>query len=348
MLRFISLLTMIQIGLAGTASYGLSEPFPPSPQGSVFAEEAVLNVELDAPLDDLFTKNDANTTDEKVFVQGQLSYFTQNQKITVPVRVRVKGHSTVTFCPFKKLELKFIENKTAATIFAGMKSIDLNTHCAEINELDVYEQHFNSSFHNHREVVIYKMAKTLRVPTFQARAVFIKYINTGLNVDSAKLPYQAFFLEDTGDFLKRLNAREVKATDFSRAGQLDASTQPEFANDDLFRATLFNDLIRNSDWGFPCGDFDNRFWNLKVIETQKGKWVPLVYDFNLSPIVTNEHSYPTTKECNLKVSGEQKLAIIKSFKEKRAELYTLLETLKNDKPAYDHLKIILDYFFEKY
>lgn len=345
MLRFLNFFIISLIGLAATASYGLSEPFPTSPAGTLFADDEILNVELDAPLKDLFAKTDANTTEDKVFTQGTLSYFSQNKKVSVPVRLRVKGKSTADICPFKKLEIKFKDADTTNTLFANMKSVDLNTHCAEPGELDEDLQHFNTSFYNHREVAIYKMAETLKVPTYQSRALHIRYKNTALKVDEAKHAYQAFFLEDNGDLLKRIQAREIKPNDFSKNAKIDTSTQLEVISEDLFRASLFNLLIRNPDWDFPCGD-GNRFHNLKIIETQSGNWVPLVYDFNLSPIVTTEESYPMVSTCQFKLSDERKLAITESFKEKRAELYALLETLKNDKPAYEVLQICLDKFFE--
>jgi hypothetical protein len=347
MLRFLNIFTIVMIGLAATASYGLSEPFPGSPNGTVFADEDILNVELDAPLKELFDKNETNKTDEKVYVQGKLSYFSdQNAKITLPVRLRVKGHSTVAFCPFKKMEIKFKGVDASATIFKNMKSIDLNTHCAEINELDEYEQHFNGSYYNHREVVAYKMAKVLQVPTFQVRALSIRYKNTGLKVDQAQLPYQAFFVEDTGDFLKRIHAREIKLEKLAAAPPLDMRTLPKISHDDLYRAILFNSLIQNSDWDFPRG-FDGRdLWNMKLIEIQPGKWIPLIYDFSLAPVVTLDRSSLPDVSYYLSVDQNTRMTILVGFKEKRAELYALLETLKNDEPAYKALKKCLDDFFE--
>jgi hypothetical protein len=348
MRRFLNIFIMTLIGLAATASYGLSEPFPASPPGSVFANEDILNVELDAPLKELFAKNDANSKDEKVFVQGHLSYFAQNQKVTLPVRVRVKGNSTVEFCPFKKMEIKFKSADTTATIFENMKSIDLNTHCAEVNELDVYEQHFNGSYFNHREVVVYKMAKVLSVPTFQVRALSIRYKNTGLKVDQTLRPYQAFFIEDTGDLLKRIQAREIKIENLPPGSKNDIRTLPQIAIDDLYRAILFNGLVRNSDWDFPRPQ-DGRqiFWNMKLIETAPGKWIPMVYDFNLAPVVTLDKSYPLDISSFLKADEEIQARVLATFQDKRAELYELLESLQHDKPAYEALKICLDGFFEK-
>lgn len=345
MLRILNILTTVLIGLAATASFGLSEPFPASPEGTLFADEGLLSVQLDAPLKELFALTETNKTEKKVFVEGHLSYFTSGKKVTVPVRLRVKGHSTASFCPFKKLEIKFKAADIAKTIFSDMTSVDLHTHCAELGELDELEQHFNASYHNHREVLIYQMAKTLRIPTFQARAVSIRYVNTGLKADQAQRPYQAFFVEDTGDFLKRIHAREVKFSEFSKDGQVDATNQTEILREDLYRASLFNNLIRNPDWQFPCGDEGNRLWNLKVIETKPRHWVPLVYDFNLSPIVTIEKSYPMVSHCEFNLSDERKLAILASFKDQRAKLYQLLQTLKNDESAYDVLIECLDEFF---
>ncbi|MNK89232.1 hypothetical protein D3C87_1092350 [compost metagenome] len=243
------------------------------------------------------------------------------------------------------MEIKFKDADTAETLFANMKSVDLNTHCAEPGELDEYMQHFSNSFYNHREVAIYKLAKVLNVPTYQVRALHIRYKNTALKVDTAKQAYQAFFLEDLGDLKKRIQAREIDPTDFSKDGQVDMSTQPELVVEDLYRATVFNNLIRNPDWDFPCGE-GGRIWNLKVLETHPRNWVPLIYDFNLSPIVTLEENYPMVSTCMLPLTDERKTFITESFKEKRAELYAVLETLKEDKSAYEILQICLDKFFE--
>lgn len=347
MLRILNFFTLVLIGLAATASFGLSEPFPASPENSVFGSDEILNVELDAPLQDLFIKNDANTKDEKVFVAGKLSYWDhRNKKVSLNVRVRVKGKSTVSFCPFKKMEIKFKGADTSATIFANITSIDLNTHCAEPGELDELEAHFSSSYFNHREVLIYKMAKILRVPTYQARALSIRYKNTGLKVDNSSQPYNAFFLEDHGDLTKRLHARDVKVQELRRENErMNLAKQAEISVADLYRAALFNGLIANRDWGYPQDEELDVFHNLKVLEIQPGKWVPLIYDFNLSPIVTQDKVYPFFPS-RFVLDENIKAQVLATFKEKRTELYALLETLKNDQPAYTSLKICLDEFFK--
>lgn len=360
MLRFCQFITFILIGLAATAGYGFSEPFLASPAGTLFADEEILNIELDAPLKHLFAYYDLVGPGKSDFNQGHLSYFDhQNKKITVPVRVFVKGYSSARNCPFKKLEIKFKESDTQNTIFAQMHSVDLNTHCSENTKLDDSDAFgdFAASFHNHREVLLYKMAKLLRIPTYQARAVFVRYTNTGLNVDTAIDAYQAFFVEDKGDLLKRIHAREIRmerdlpadnepAKDTVAYLFKDIKSHPELASEDLYRSLLFNSLIRNFDWGVPIPDGD-KLWNIKIIETQPGKWVPLVHDFSLAAPVATTENYPVDIENLNLVNAEEKSRIIASFKEKRAELYALIETMKHDKASYDVLKICLDAFFKE-
>ena len=257
----IGLLLIISTGAAA-----ISKPFPPYPQEHLFSGYEVKNFSLAAPLTDLFNSRTGNSfTSKQYTVPGSISYLDDhNQKITISVKIRLKGHITLVNCPFPKMELELSRQQTLNTIFEGTKQIDLNTHCAEPNDSTV-EQRLRYSFENHREAVIYRIMEILEMPTLKARPVIMQYFDNTPNVTpivKSASTYQTFFLEDVSDLRKRLNAKEIRGAKSEQKSMVDPSDKEKLAQysftlaeetpnvdySDIARITLFQYFVGNTDW----------------------------------------------------------------------------------------------------
>jgi hypothetical protein len=96
-------------------------------------------------------------------------------------------------------------------------------------------------------------------------------------------------LEDDADAARRLDAHEMK--DFSNAAA-------DFAPDDAARLAFGEAMIGNFDW---CLKFspDDRYrcdarhplWNLLALDRRNGTALPLMFDFDLSGMVTGRHPW---------------------------------------------------------
>jgi len=354
MLRFNSALLGALVTLVTAQSFALSEPFPAYPAGTLFSSDEVLNIEVTGPLKELFDNysEEQENSEDRLKLKGDVSYTDKaGKKITIPVKFRVKGHST-TNCEFKKVELIFKKDGNPGTLFAGMKTLDLNTHC----ELDEVKN-------THREALIYRFAKVLKVPTFQARPLLVRYHETGFKkVDNATKPFGALFVEDKGDLLRRLNVKEVKfyredgfdpdvnpaPTDGKELyvlESMDRGKHPQIDPEDMERLHLFNAMIGNSDFMYPSGsEASSGLWNIKLIAMDANHWVPLTHDFNLSETMeyASEQMPPYAYEF---VDTAANLRIRKSFLSKKDEILGLVKTLKDDKKGQEIFNTTLKIFF---
>lgn len=374
LLKLILILSFLSISCSSLTSKrtpATSAPFPPDEKENIFSAYEPLNVELEAPLDELFTKIDSKPFpfNKDLFVLGVLSYEDKtHQKLQIPVRVHIKGFSTTVLCSFTKLELKLKDPDTKGTLFDSIKSIDLNTHCADPN-VPHSNAHIKSALKNHREALLYRMAHVLEIPTLRARPVFIRYTKTQIpEVDLKPSPYQAFFLEDTPYLRKRLKGKEIKsavdtfkdmeiAKDPRKASQYvftDVQSSPKIDKEDVARIELFQNMIANMDWFIKMHPHHRRFqseensanlWNIRILELPSGQWVPFPQDFNFTGAVQGlQGGFKTEIFNTVSEASRQKLKNI--FLSKKAQLYPLTETLANDPEGIEYIRKSLDVFYQ--
>ncbi|MEZ0391334.1 MAG: hypothetical protein ACAH59_03900 [Pseudobdellovibrionaceae bacterium] len=344
----------------------LSPPLAPPANGSLFSSNESLRLRLTAPLSQLFSYKKEGYTAKKKSVDGVIAYEASNHRmIEIPVKIHLKGFSSLVYCPFPKLELKFDDTKTANTLFAGTKTVDLNTHCAEANDESV-ETYFRASFNNHREAFIYRLMEILSIPTLKARPVFIQYTDLGRDTKvmiQKDFFYQAFFLEDMADFRRRSQVKEIKGAnspmkdfEISRKPEIasqfqfqSVSESPQLDKEDIARAALFQFLVGNFDWFIKMNPHHTRsdsdssnLWNTKIIETSEKKWFVLMQDFSLSGFVSGiSYPLPINQITYDVVDKATQHKIQQSFLSKKSQIEAALLILKDD-PQFETLKDLMD------
>ena len=146
-----------------------------------FDNKTIQEFQLEAPFSKIH-----KTKKEKSFLEaknqkfeGFISYVNElGLEQRLPVKISIKGFSSIQLCEFPKLELK-IENGSAS-IFKDTKKVDLNTHCDDPDSSpqnpppSVLSQTSKSMYNAHREVVSYQIQQTLGLKFFLTKPVLVK------------------------------------------------------------------------------------------------------------------------------------------------------------------------------
>jgi len=278
----------------------------------LFSSYVPLHVTLEAPFDDLLdqlrhTPTYSTTT---YSVMGTLSYTDPNVGAVHLRNVEVSGRGNTNFtvgqCEFPKLKLKFgaVKERPSGSLFDGMNSLKIGTHCGE-GPNDVLSprwgrlQNENSPI---REAFAYRLLEALHVPTLKARPVRISYVNVktttttetapGLAARPTTLVRSAMFLEGDRHAESRFGAHGQYTED--TFGSADTRLAPA----DSARLAFAEALIGNFDWClrfFPSDTYrcDGRhaLWNVLAFKRPDGTAVPVPYDFDLAGIVTGHHRW---------------------------------------------------------
>ncbi|MES2802715.1 MAG: hypothetical protein V4654_09510 [Bdellovibrionota bacterium] len=344
----------ILFSLAFSVSHALTPAFP-APTSGIFSSYEILNFKLTAPISTLLKAKELSFfATKKVVVEGTLSYTDhKNKNVQIPVKINIKGFTSTQFCTLPKLELKLDKTLKKNTLFENIKSIDLHTHCIEQEDTKALEA-VKVAFNAHREAMLYRYMDILEIPGFRARPIMMEYQDTDANsIMQAKsgFLYQAFFLEDYGDFRKRNNLKAIRGVNDVTKTDTDPTDTEKLASyvfshveqhpavdrDDVARAVLFQHLIGNGDYfiqttstGYRDGSpTDENLWNMKIVENTDGKWITIPQDFNFSLILLNYPVVPSLEMVTFNLaSPETQINLYKSFANKKAELIKATDLLQ--------------------
>lgn len=304
---------------------------------------------------------------------GFLSYTQDGKTYTkLPITLSIKGFTSINFCQLPKLEIKI--NSNLGTIFDGIKKIDLNTHCDDPKE--VVTLTYKSMFNAHREAVAYRIQKVLGMRFYLTKPVWVKYIDieTGLSPQSAtKDSYQAFFIEDKKEFIKRNQVIEIKGVNdpfkiFDVPQGKYQEDQYQFLSIeqnkklinlvDVAQIELFQNFIGNSDWFIKAHETDARYldaknelWNTKMFKKSEVEWFPLAQDFNFSHLSFIEatgggfSNFPLNTKFYNMLDVTQRRDLLNHFLTKKDLILKELDLIKND-PEYSKIKNSLENRFQ--
>ncbi len=340
-----------------------------------FENTTITNFQLHAPFEKMSeAKKNPNFLEikNKKFA-GFMTYVNeQNQPVKLAVEISMKGFSSLGMCKFPKLELKLID--ATGTIFKSVKKVDLNTHCDDSSE-PIAPGQFDfriGMFNAHREVLAYRILRSLGQKSFLTKPAFLTYTDSETNLRptaAAKENYQAFFIEDKSQFIKRNSFAEVKATgdgfkQLDLASKKTTEDQYRFKSVaensdqinvvDLATIDLFQNLISNHDWYIKADTLDSRsgsstdqLWNMKIFEDAEKRWVPVAQDFNLSYLCFIEtipsaiNSYVSKNKFIEKLDIDSKNQLRERLIAAKPEILDHLRLIQND-PQIDKLKTFLE------
>lgn len=231
-------------------------------QGSLFADDTVLNIELRGPVSS--TIRDRDDRRERPF---QLIYANQ----VVPVAVRVRGKSRAEYCRFPPLRIS-VPDSDASSTFADMGRIKLVTHC---RDRDSDEQNVLEEF------AAYQMFAMLSDKSLRTRLVRVRYVDTGRS--NSVVERFAFLIEPVHVLAARVDGSPAESPQVvkSRLNLVQAA--------DVF---VFHYLISNTDWSLVTAHEESHCChNGELLEVGEQNFI-VPYDFDQSGLVSPRYARP--------------------------------------------------------
>jgi hypothetical protein len=267
---------------------------------ALFSSFEPLPLELKAPFNELF---EHARTDESYAVTGTLTYRDGGRPVSIEnVKITLRGNTSrnENECAFPKLKVQLpTRARASAALFDGMGSIKIGTHCGEAPDEGVTIKYgrLPNEHSPMREVFVYRLLETLGVPALKARGAAITYVYTDPKPGETPpqdqpLVRRGLLLEDESAGVARFGGtRAIPEKEFTNA-------RAQFAPADTVRLAFAEALIGNFDWclkmtpddTYRC-DARHPVWNVVAAATDGGKARPIMYDFDVSGIVTGHHPW---------------------------------------------------------
>jgi len=258
-------------------------------RSALFSSYDPLTLRLEAPFADLFGHK---SIDDGFSVSGTLSYSDAGRPATPQsVTISVRGHTSRREgeCTFPKLKVDFADANGSGSLFAGMKSIKIGTHCGESTD-DQLTERFGRLPNEQsplREALVYRLLDAAGIPTLRARPARITYVEAGKSRER-----NAVIVESDGDAMRRLGgAHDIAPEAFTSARAM-------FSTEDSARVAFAEAMIGNFDWCLKYFDGDTyrcdarrKLWNVMAIAMPDGGARPLIYDFDVSGMVAGKHAW---------------------------------------------------------
>ena len=254
--------------------------------------------ELKAPFNDLF---EHARTDDSYAVTGTLTYRDNGRPVALEgVKITVRGNTSrrESECAFPKLKLQLPEGH-GGPLFDGLDAIKIGTHCGEAADdgITIKYGRLPNEHSPARELFVYRLLEAVGMPTLKARGAKITYVYTDARPGQSPpqdqpLVRQGMMLEDTSAGVKRFGGvHEIAEDDFTNA-------RAQFTTADTARLAFAEAMIGNFDWcvkmtpgdTYRC-DARHPLWNVAAAATADGKARPIMYDFDVSGIVTGHHPW---------------------------------------------------------
>jgi hypothetical protein len=233
--------------------------------GSLFDDDAVLDVLLSGPLSTLF--DDRRQRSELPFVASF-----DGSRLQVDVSVR--GRSRLRVCEFPPLRLDFGEETAVDSPLAGQGRVKLVTPCRDYDraEKDLLQ-----------EYLTYRILNLVQDESYRVRLLRVRYVDTDRKPGSQVTERYAFLIEPDSEFAARIGAvqAELPAVPVSRI-------DPEHAA----AVYVFQYLIANTDWSLVRAEHEEYCCHNTDLYERDGSLVFVPYDFDLSGLVNASYAYP--------------------------------------------------------
>src|SRR6185295_12059076 len=234
------------------------------------------------------------------------------------VKLGTRGHFRLMArnCDFVPLRVEFPRDETAGTPFDGQTNLKLGTHCRGDKAYDNYTL---------REYLTYRLFNMVTPLSFRARLARATYVEAKTKKTIASR--YAIFIEHENDVARRFGGRIVELQRIL-FDDLDAPT--------LNRMMLFEYMIGNTDFSIWA------LHNVRLVQDRNRKLYPVPYDFDLSGLVHAPYATPDPRIGIRTVLDrlyrgpcrtlDQFDEAAQSFRAKRDDMFTLLDSMKDLQP----------------
>jgi len=273
--------------------------------------------------------------EDRTYHDASITYSnTDGQEITLPVRVRTRGHfrREPVNCNFPPIRLNFKKPETENTIFEGQDILKLVTHCRSRSKQ--FEQFVI------KEYLVYKLYNLFTEESYKVRIARITYEDS--NGKKKPITKFGFFLEPTEQMIARNNAEKIEIN----------IHQESTNKGKMMILCVFQYMVGNTDWSVQ------HFHNIVLIRKDPLKPpVAVPYDFDWCGLVNAPYAVPAPQlgienvrqrrfwgYCRPK---EDYHAAFEVFMDKKPAIYELIENSPyiNEKELKDVMSY-LDQFYE--
>ena len=250
-----------------------SEPDAPP----LFEQHSLLELGMKIDFDSLCRPRETPDCD---YSASEISYMDGDEERIIPVEVRIRGgwRALKSNCDIPLLFIRFPDQDTEGTPFAGQSMLPLTTHCGRAKLTDggmtsakyaSYEQYLL------KEYLAYRLYEELTDTSLRVRLAKMSYKIPGKG-GRARVNY-AFFTEHFKSLAERQHAELLPRESFDHKA-LDTQAAD--------RVALFEFMIGNSDWSLV------RQRNAILLLTENGKQIPVPFDLDMSGLVNAPYAGP--------------------------------------------------------
>lgn len=251
----------------------------------LFASDSIVDLTLTGPFQQHFDFAFAGIPDgifpptrDKPFFDGQIEF----KERTIPVRLRVRGNSSLQECPFPKLKVKISRSNREGTPFENAREWKIGTHCAEGGRGTIGRLRDERTAY--REALVYEVMIDLDMVGPRVRRARILYHDTSPGTEDPRVGWQltrkAFVFDHVEIVAERLGGQALE--DEEVASLVNANFDEQLVTDLM----LFHTLIGN--WDYHLSPDGQGLWNTEVIRLADGSLIPVAGDFDLSSWVTGQ------------------------------------------------------------
>lgn len=250
---------------------------------SIFMGRAVVSFHVTGPLQTHFDLAFAGRPDgifppvrQKPDFDGTLTI----AGFELPVKLKVRGNSSLQECPFPKLKVKISKEQRAGTPFFDAKEVKIGTHCAEGGRGTIGRLRDERAAY--REALAYETMDLLGFISPRVRRARIDYSDTSPTNANFETNWQllrsAMVLDDVEVVAARVGGQAL--SDEEVAALTDAGFDEQLITDLRFLHVLLGN------WDFNLSTDGRGLWNTEVIQFTAGGKVPVAGDFDLASWVT--------------------------------------------------------------
>lgn len=206
-------------------------------------------------------------TGEPRYQGAKLTYSdTGAAPITIPLRVRARGHWRRTNCGMPPILLNFWTDSSKKTLFARLDRGRLVVHC---RDSDAHEQYVLQEFQ------LYRIYNLLTPFSHRARLAHVTYVDSATGRQTAAR--HGFILEDDDELAERNGAKQAPLQG-AKSGDLDPFTDALVG--------VFQYMIGATDWSVAG------LHNVQLVSQPGGVVRAVVYDFDWSGAVNANYAKP--------------------------------------------------------
>lgn len=250
----------------------------------IFASESVVALAFTGPFQVHFELAYAGLPDgifpprrEKPYFEGTL----ETGRWTLPVRMRVRGNSSLQECPFPKLKFKVSATDRAGTPFVDAREVKVGTHCSDDGGRGPVGR-LREEIATYREGLAYEAMQTLGFLSPRVRRARVTYRDTspgeGRETAGWQVTRSALLLEDLEVVAERLGSRALDEDEIA------ALSKADFDEILVTGLRFLHTLLGN--WDYALSTDGRGLWNTEVIRMADGRLIPVAGDFDLASWVT--------------------------------------------------------------